>query len=82
MAQSSQSTPAVTANLAGEYHQVNLRDYLNARVAPFLKKAITESLDASYVLRRVHTRDLTNSSETRVSSSMARREPHPPVHSV
>jgi hypothetical protein len=31
-------------NSAGQRQQVPLRDYLNARIAPFLKKAMTESL--------------------------------------
>ncbi|OAP63703.1 hypothetical protein AYL99_02930 [Fonsecaea erecta] len=38
--------PSVVVNTATERQQVPLRDYLNGRVAPFLKKAITESLAA------------------------------------
>ncbi|KIX98936.1 uncharacterized protein Z520_05397 [Fonsecaea multimorphosa CBS 102226] len=38
--------PSVVVNTASDRQQVPLRDYLNARVAPFLKKAITESLNA------------------------------------
>lgn len=49
MSHSSQTVPTVTANIAGTKQQVNLRDYLNQRVAPFLKKAIHESLETEYV---------------------------------
>ncbi|RVX69182.1 hypothetical protein B0A52_07158 [Exophiala mesophila] len=44
MSQSTPAQPLVIMNAAGNRQQVPLRDYLNARVAPFLKKAITESL--------------------------------------
>ncbi|KIV84891.1 hypothetical protein PV11_00641 [Exophiala sideris] len=37
--------PSVVVNTQNNRQQVPLRDYLNARVAPFLKKAITQSLD-------------------------------------
>ncbi|EXJ56780.1 hypothetical protein A1O7_07124 [Cladophialophora yegresii CBS 114405] len=40
------NVPSVISNAANARQQVPLRDYLNARVAPFLKKAITESLNA------------------------------------
>lgn len=46
MSQPIAPAPKVNANIKGTVHQVNLRDYLNVRVAPFLKKAIHESLDA------------------------------------
>lgn len=46
MSQPIAPAPKVNANIQGTVHQVNLRDYLNVRVAPFLKKAIHESLDA------------------------------------
>jgi hypothetical protein len=39
----------VVVNAQNNRQQVPLRDYLNARVAPFLKQAITESLGAEYV---------------------------------
>ncbi|EXJ78215.1 hypothetical protein A1O3_09376 [Capronia epimyces CBS 606.96] len=44
MSQGTPSTPSVVVNAANNRQQVPLRDYLNARVAPFLKKAVTESL--------------------------------------
>ncbi|KAL2444556.1 hypothetical protein ABEF95_017053 [Exophiala dermatitidis] len=44
MSQSASNTPTTIVNAGGNRQQVPLRDYLNARVAPFLKKAITESL--------------------------------------
>ncbi|KIW17096.1 hypothetical protein PV08_04287 [Exophiala spinifera] len=44
MSQSAPSVPSVVVNSQTSRQQVPLRDYLNARVAPFLKKAITESL--------------------------------------
>jgi hypothetical protein len=50
MSQATQNAPTVVSNAANSRQQVPLRDYLNARVAPFLKKAITESLDAEYVV--------------------------------
>jgi hypothetical protein len=50
MSQTAPNTPSVISNAANTRQQVPLRDYLNARVAPFLKKAITESLNAEYVL--------------------------------
>ena len=50
MSQAVPNAPSVIVNAASNRQQVPLRDYLNARVAPFLKKAITESLDAEYVL--------------------------------
>ncbi|RMZ92334.1 hypothetical protein DV736_g427, partial [Chaetothyriales sp. CBS 134916] len=38
--------PSLTLNTPSQTrHQVPLRDYLNLRIAPFLKKALTESLD-------------------------------------
>jgi hypothetical protein len=37
--------PNVTLNLGGDRKQVPLRDYLNSRIAPFLKKAMTQSLE-------------------------------------
>ncbi|RMD41828.1 hypothetical protein DV735_g3329, partial [Chaetothyriales sp. CBS 134920] len=38
--------PSVTLNTPSQSrHQVPLRDYLNVRIAPFLKKALTDSLD-------------------------------------
>lgn len=46
MAQSSQATPTVQANIGGTTSTVNLRDWLNTRLGPFLKKAIIESLDS------------------------------------
>ncbi|KAJ9615569.1 hypothetical protein H2200_001644 [Cladophialophora chaetospira] len=46
MSQAALNAPTVTSNAANTRQQVPLRDYLNARVAPFLKKAITESLGA------------------------------------
>ncbi|KIW65274.1 hypothetical protein PV04_07547 [Phialophora macrospora] len=46
MSQAVPNTPSVISNAANIRQQVPLRDYLNARVAPFLKKAITESLNA------------------------------------
>lgn len=46
MAQPNQVTPTVQANLAGTSTTVNLRDWLNTRLSPFLKKAIIESLDS------------------------------------
>src|ERR1700761_3441204 len=49
MSQSTPNAPAVITNAANNRQQVPLRYYLNTRVAPFLKKAITESLDAEYV---------------------------------
>jgi hypothetical protein len=36
--------PSLVLNSAGDKRQVPLRDYLNARIAPFLKKAMIESL--------------------------------------
>lgn len=44
MSQSTPAQPLVIMNAAGNRQQVPLRDYLNARVAPFIKKALTESL--------------------------------------
>ncbi|KAK5045141.1 hypothetical protein LTR84_009474 [Exophiala bonariae] len=44
MSQPTPNSPSVVMNSAGNRQQVPLRDYLNARIAPFLKKAITESL--------------------------------------
>ncbi|EXJ88435.1 hypothetical protein A1O1_05365 [Capronia coronata CBS 617.96] len=44
MSQAAPNTPSVVVNGTNNKQQVPLRDYLNARVAPFLKKAITESL--------------------------------------
>ncbi|KAK6379693.1 uncharacterized protein PV06_00411 [Exophiala oligosperma] len=44
MSQSAPNAPSVVVNSQNSRQQVPLRDYLNARVAPFLKKAITESL--------------------------------------
>lgn len=38
------SAPTLVMNASGTRQQVPLRDYLNARIAPFLKKAMTESL--------------------------------------
>lgn len=49
MSQSGSNPPSVVVNAQGNRQQVPLRDYLNARVAPFLKKAITQSLDVEYV---------------------------------
>jgi len=46
MSQSISNGPSVIVSAASNRQQVPLRDYLNARVAPFLKKAITESLGA------------------------------------
>ncbi|EXJ73997.1 uncharacterized protein A1O5_02291 [Cladophialophora psammophila CBS 110553] len=46
MSHSTHNPPIVVVNTASDRQQVPLRDYLNARVAPFLKKAITQSLDA------------------------------------
>ncbi|RMZ74895.1 hypothetical protein DV737_g5642, partial [Chaetothyriales sp. CBS 132003] len=38
--------PSLTLNTPSQTrHQVPLRDYLNTRIAPFLKEALTESLD-------------------------------------
>lgn len=44
-----QTTPTLQANIAGTSTTVNLRDWLNTRLSPFLKKAIIESLDSEYV---------------------------------
>ncbi|KEF63757.1 uncharacterized protein A1O9_01735 [Exophiala aquamarina CBS 119918] len=44
MSQTTPNPPSVVMNTAGNRQQVPLRDYLNARIAPFLKRAITESL--------------------------------------
>ena len=49
MSQSAGNPPSVVVNAQNNRQQVPLRDYLNARVAPFLKKAITQSLDVEYV---------------------------------
>ncbi|KAJ9647713.1 hypothetical protein H2204_000343 [Knufia peltigerae] len=49
MSQSAPNAPSVVVNSQNSRQQVPLRDYLNARVAPFLKKAITESLGVEYV---------------------------------
>jgi hypothetical protein len=49
MSQSAPHAPSVVVNAQNNRQQVPLRDYLNARVAPFLKQAITESLGAEYV---------------------------------
>ncbi|KIW87711.1 uncharacterized protein Z519_11685 [Cladophialophora bantiana CBS 173.52] len=46
MSHSTHNSPMVVVNTASDRQQVPLRDYLNTRVAPFLKKAITQSLDA------------------------------------
>ncbi|KAK5467849.1 hypothetical protein LTS15_000822 [Exophiala xenobiotica] len=46
MSQSAPHAPSVVVNAQNNRQQVPLRDYLNARVAPFLKQAITESLGA------------------------------------
>ncbi|OCT48929.1 hypothetical protein CLCR_05169 [Cladophialophora carrionii] len=46
MSQAVSNVPSVISNAGNARQQVPLRDYLNARVAPFLKKAITESLNA------------------------------------
>ncbi|KIW22994.1 uncharacterized protein PV07_11230 [Cladophialophora immunda] len=46
MSHTTPNPPSVVVNAASERRQVPLRDYLNARVAPFLKKAITEGLGA------------------------------------
>ncbi|KAK4938613.1 hypothetical protein LTR10_020964 [Elasticomyces elasticus] len=45
MSQSAGNPPSVVVNTQNNRQQVPLRDYLNARVAPFMKKAITQSLD-------------------------------------
>ncbi|KAI1618087.1 hypothetical protein EDD37DRAFT_255781 [Exophiala viscosa] len=45
MSSSAGNPPSVVVNTSNNRQQVPLRDYLNARVAPFLKKAITQSLD-------------------------------------
>ncbi|KIX01662.1 uncharacterized protein Z518_09388 [Rhinocladiella mackenziei CBS 650.93] len=44
MSQPAPIAPSVVINTANRRQQVPLRDYLNTRVAPFLKKAVTESL--------------------------------------
>ncbi len=46
MAQPNQVTPTFQANVSGASTTVNLRDWLNTRLSPFLKKAIIESLDS------------------------------------
>ncbi|KIW83381.1 hypothetical protein Z517_02626 [Fonsecaea pedrosoi CBS 271.37] len=46
MSNAALNPPSVVVNTASNRQQVPLRDYLNARIAPFLKKAITESLNA------------------------------------
>lgn len=37
--------PSVVLSQGGDRKQVPLRDYLNSRIAPFLKKAMTQSLE-------------------------------------
>ncbi|KAK5084330.1 hypothetical protein LTR05_005406 [Lithohypha guttulata] len=46
MAQAAQATPTVRANLGGSTNTVNLRDWLNTRLSPFLKQAIIKSLES------------------------------------
>ncbi|KAH0832758.1 hypothetical protein AYO21_00338 [Fonsecaea monophora] len=46
MSNAALNPPSVVVNTASNRQQIPLRDYLNARIAPFLKKAITESLNA------------------------------------
>ena len=48
MAQPLYPNPTLQARIGSSTTEVNLRDWLNTRLAPFLKKAITESLDSEY----------------------------------
>jgi hypothetical protein len=50
MAQPTPNAPFVVMNASGNRQQVPLRDYLNVRIAPFLKKAVTDSLGIEYVV--------------------------------
>ena len=44
--QSNPPPPTLVMNTTTGRKQVPLRDYLNARIAPFLKKAMTESVES------------------------------------
>ncbi|KAJ9656893.1 hypothetical protein H2198_004646 [Neophaeococcomyces mojaviensis] len=46
MAQPLYPNPTLQAKIGSSTTEVNLRDWLNTRLAPFLKRAITESLDS------------------------------------
>jgi hypothetical protein len=70
MSQSTQNAPAIVTNAANNRQQVPLRDYLNARVAPFLKKAITESLDAEYVSSHAKTMAFSISASDEVTEKL------------
>lgn len=48
MAQPLYPNPTLQAKIGSSTTEVNLRDWLNTRLAPFLKRAITESLDSEY----------------------------------
>jgi hypothetical protein len=77
------ATPATTAAaLAQNRHQGGLREYVNQKLAPYVKKALKDVCDVEYAEYPMFPScqlPLTYTPQRRIPPPMARRTPHQSV---